>query len=357
MSGKYIVNIQILRFFAALSVVCAHIGITLTDLSARSGRSFDMVTLFDWGLGVDVFFVISGFIMYYLTHDRFGQKGVAADFLRRRLIRIVPLYWICTTLMLLSILVAGSVINGNILDAKHVIASYLFVPWLAPTAQPLPYPLLSLGWTLNYEMFFYFAFAVVLHWSRRMALRALAIFFALLIAASAAAPDSMWLLKFWGAPIIGEFLLGIWLADLHLSGRRLSLWSSIALVVAGLALATISFQLHAYDHLWRLLTGGVPAILIALGVVLAPSAGFKQPARALAIAGDASYALYLTHPFTVKAWVMLTMKLGAPVMFIYLFGIVAAILVSIAVHFSVEKPLGAWLSRLTSNKVTKTADS
>ncbi|MFX5785380.1 acyltransferase family protein, partial [Acinetobacter baumannii] len=55
----------------------------------------------DWGIGVDIFFVISGFVMYYLMHDRFGSATVAGDFLRRRLIRVVPLYWICTTLVIL----------------------------------------------------------------------------------------------------------------------------------------------------------------------------------------------------------------------------------------------------------------
>ena len=91
-------SLQILRFFAALLVVIGHTQHALLErLGAAAGR-YAFVPL-DWGLGVDVFFVISGFVMYYLMHDRFAQAGATATFLRRRVVRVVPMYWLFTTLV------------------------------------------------------------------------------------------------------------------------------------------------------------------------------------------------------------------------------------------------------------------
>jgi exopolysaccharide production protein ExoZ len=355
MSGKYLVNVQILRFFAALLVVFAHTGVEMSERAQHMGSTFNVPPLFDWGLGVDIFFVISGFIMYYLMHDRFGQPGAAGDFLRRRLIRIVPLYWICTTLMLASILAAGSLINNNGIDIKHIVASYAFFPW--PRADHEVFPLLSLGWTLNYEMFFYIVFAVALCGPRRIGLSVMVVLFAVLCVIGSLVPDQMWMLKFLGNSMIGEFLLGIGLAALRVRGYRIPLAASAVFVAVALVLATASFQLSVYEYIWRLITGGLPAILIVSAVVLGPPAGSSRAARWLAIGGDASYALYLTHPFTLKIVSVIGSKLGLPLPLLYWLGLIAAVIASLFVHYLVEKPIGAWLSRATDRpKVEQAAE-
>ncbi|MFG1283247.1 acyltransferase family protein [Xanthobacter autotrophicus] len=347
MKLTYLVNVQILRFFAAALVVFAHVGVEVGNVAARTGRAFEEIGLIDWGLGVDIFFVISGFIMYYMMHDRFGAPGAPADFLRRRLIRIVPLYWICTTLMLASLLAAPQLINNNGLDLKHIVASYTFIPW--PRADGELFPILSLGWTLNYEMLFYALFAVALLLPRRAGLGALGAMFILLIAAALLAPDRFFLLKFWGNPIIGEFLLGTCIAALFLNGRRLSGAVALGLVVAGIALALAFFQTAAYEHVWRLVTGGIPAALIVAAAVLGPALRENGLARALALGGDASYALYLTHPFTIKLFGVAGAKVGLPLVAIYAIGFALTVLVSVGVHLWVEKPIGQWLVRKTSS--------
>ncbi|MDI4665719.1 acyltransferase [Xanthobacter autotrophicus] len=346
MKPTYLVNVQILRFFAAALVVFAHVGVEVGNVAARTGRVFEEIGLIDWGLGVDVFFIISGFIMYYMMHDRFGAPGAPVDFLRRRLIRIVPLYWICTTLMLASLVAAPQLINNNGLDLKHVVASYTFIPW--PRADGELFPILSLGWTLNYEMLFYAIFALVLLLPRRAGLVALGAAFILLILTGILVPDRLFMLKFWGNPIIGEFLLGTTIAALFLDGRRISGGAAVALVVAGIALAVVFFQASAYEHIWRLVTGGIPAALIVAAAVLGPPLRETWPARALALGGDASYALYLTHPFTIKLFGVAGAKVGLPLGAIYVVGLVLTVLVSVAVHLLVEKPIGQWLMRKTS---------
>lgn len=353
MKPIYLINVQVLRFFAAALVAFAHVGVEVGNAARRTGRSFEEIGLIDWGLGVDIFFVISGFIMYYMMHGRFGEAGAPLDFLRRRIIRIVPLYWITTALMLAAILAAPQLINNGGLDLKHIIASYLFLPW--PRADGELFPLLSLGWTLNYEMLFYALFAVALLLPRKPALIALLAAFVALIAAGLTVPDGVFMLKFWGNPMIGEFLMGIAVAALFLDGRRLSAGAAIGLVVGGIALALIFFQTSAYETVSRLFTGGIPAVLIVAAAVLGPSLADTRPARLLALGGDASYALYLTHPFTIKLFGVVGTKIGLPLPAIYALGFIMTVLVSVAVHLAVEKPIGQWLTRKTRPR--RTADA
>ncbi|MEB2845435.1 acyltransferase family protein [Endobacterium cereale] len=349
-SGNYVVNVQILRFFAAFLVVFAHAHVEVLNVAARSGGTFGGIGLLDWGLGVDIFFVISGFIMYFMMHDRFGRPGAPVDFLRRRLVRIVPLYWIFSTLMLVSILAAGSLINNNGLDIRHIIASYAFIPW--PRTDGELFPLLSLGWTLNYEMLFYAIFALALCLRRAMGIAVMLVLFAVLCTAAVLVPDQVWLIKFWGNGIVGEFLLGIGLAALYLKGYRLPFSVMVAMIVAGLVLAIWLYQISAYEHVTRLITGGIPAILITAAVVLGPSAPDGRITRALALGGDASYALYLSHPFALKIFGVIGAKFGLPLIGIFIGGLVVSIIGSIVAHLFLEKPMGAWLSKRTKPKKT-----
>jgi peptidoglycan/LPS O-acetylase OafA/YrhL len=346
--GNYIVNVQILRFFAALLVVVAHAHAEVLNIAARNFQAVSGIGLLDWGLGVDIFFIISGFIMYFMMHDRFGRPGISFDFLRRRIIRVVPLYWICTTMMLISIVLAAQMINNNGLDARHVVASYAFIPW--PREDGELFPPLSLGWTLNYEMLFYVIFAAVLFLPKRSGLLAMAAIFVVLCAVGYCAPAGAWPLKFWGNSIIGEFLLGVALAEVYLRGYRINVTAALVAVAIGLLLAIFLFQISAYQHVTRLVTGGVPAILITAAFTLSPSARFGRVTRLLALGGDASYALYLTHPFAIKVSGVITSKLGMPLTVVFICGMAAAVLASVAVHLLVEKPLGRWLSQITAQK-------
>jgi exopolysaccharide production protein ExoZ len=125
-------SIQILRAAAALGVLLDH-----------AGRWLDVAPIVDIGAaGVDLFFVISGFIMVYTSERLFGQTGAPQRFLARRIIRIVPLYWTLTAFAALVLFGFG----------PNTLGSYLFIP----THRG---PILTVGWTLNYEMMFYSLFA------------------------------------------------------------------------------------------------------------------------------------------------------------------------------------------------------
>jgi len=346
---SFVGNVQVLRFAAAFLVLLGHAEYEMVSRQAGFAP-LGPLGFIDWGLGVDVFFVISGYIMYYIMRDGFGKSGVPLEFLRRRLVRVVPLYWIFTTLMLLAIALAGSRINNNGIQTVHVIASYLFIPW--PRSDGEVFPMLSVGWTLNYEMLFYLAFAIALLFSRRVALSLLVGFFCLLIIAAAMVPDNWWPVKFWGNAIIGEFLLGIALAAVFVSGFRIGM-ASYVLIALGLVLALIFFQTGSYETVTRLITGGIPAVLIASGFILRRSdIAPKAWMRPLTIGGDASYALYLSHPFSINLTAVVWGRLFGGISWgFFCAAVVVSIVVSVAAHLFVEKPVLGLLNRGVSRTV------
>src|SRR5581483_8088142 len=111
-------NIQLLRAGAALMIVVFHCGIEAGRLAAISGTP-KLYDVDPWGAGTSLFFAISGFIMVVTTAASFGSPAAALDFMRRRLIRIVPLYWTLTTFLLGLVLVMPSLMP-QVSSADHV---------------------------------------------------------------------------------------------------------------------------------------------------------------------------------------------------------------------------------------------
>lgn len=154
-------GIQALRFIAAALVVVAHATQAVSiRLQGGDGQSYWELGTF----GVDIFFVISGFIMATTTNRMPGGWVFALEFMRRRLIRIVPMYWIYTSLKLLAVgLVAGSS-TKPFPTIDHIVASYFLVPY--PDASGELWPVLPVGWTLTFELTFYIAFALAIATTR-----------------------------------------------------------------------------------------------------------------------------------------------------------------------------------------------
>src|SRR5688572_9349206 len=117
--------------------------------------------------GVDLFFVISGFVMVYSSESLFGRREGPLRFLLRRLARIAPLYWAVTIAIILYIYAAHGSKLFEIYSPASLIASFLFYPY--PRLDGLAFPVHLLGWTLNYEMFFYAVFAAAIVLPRRAA--------------------------------------------------------------------------------------------------------------------------------------------------------------------------------------------
>ena len=299
-------NLQVLRFIAAAGVLCSH----TVDLLIPYNHNRSWFWAVPWTSGINIFFVISGFIMVYLTHDSFGDAKAAKSFLTRRIIRIVPAYWFFTSLMVATIILFGAHVKNSTVDAPQILTSYGFVPW--PRADGKLNPILSQGWTLNYEAFFYVCFAGCMLLRRGLWL--LAGGFLALTVLHPFIPKSLFMLRFWSDPLILEFLGGAAIATIHLSGRRLSPAGSMACIALAVATFVIMRSLH-FGPLGRMVQFEWSAILLCAGVILAPEpAKVGSIGRLLQFGGDASYTIYLSHTFTVNAVVLAwkTAGLGHP---------------------------------------------
>ena len=335
--------VQVMRALAALSVLVQHSFHEAQRFNPSPTLGF--LERLPWHIGVDVFFVISGFIMMHTAAATFGKPGAARAFMLRRLIRIVPPYWFFTTLMVVATLVLADRLNTARFEPLHALLSYLFVPHLRPGFPDQIHPILALGWTLLYEMFFYMAFALALFLNQKKGLTALFVGFVLLFLCAKAGLFTPGLNVFWSDTIMFAFFLGIfaWLA-LRDDAHPNALTALAGFAFAGVAVGWLT-GLAETERLFQL---DFPAVLIFLALYRLPLG--RSPVALMLIAlGDASYTLYLSHPFTVNALSAtfikshMSDKLGVwPTTWLY---IVACLAVSAIVAFVVYTKAEAPLTR------------
>jgi len=292
---KFTPIIQYLRAVAALSVVVYHVFLKWLPQYHSHYCVF--------AGGVDIFFVISGFVMWGVTA---GREGGSWLFLSKRLKRIVPLYWIVTTGMLAIMLAKPSALLHSRLDVVHVVTSYLFFPWHHPVMETFE-PLLMPGWTLNYEMMFYAIFALILFAPMRFRLPAVVgalmglvvLGFIPHAATSEFPPAATSQFDFYTAPIILEFAMGVCLGAAVTAQRRMPAKIAAAAVIAGCGL----FIAGAFTGLFgdRVLMWGIPAALLVSGCVFLERETGPWLARLPLLLGDASYSIYIVNVLTVAA--------------------------------------------------------
>jgi exopolysaccharide production protein ExoZ len=292
-------SIQILRAVAALAVLISHLSGSLAEF----GYFPNPVPVFDFGAaGVDLFFVISGFIMVYTSERLFAEPGAPQRFFSRRLIRIFPLYWALTT-----ITVAASGWHGLSLPEhlawKNIIGSYLLFPMTGSNGGA--FPVLVQAWTLYYEMFFYALFAFVIVFPKHFAVVILTVIFVVVVSvARLVGPNLEVPWSIWSAPIIYEFVFGMWIALAFRSGWRLH---PAVCCIGAIAVLTLMVTAHQYgliderpltSNYSRPLIWGTGAALIVATFALADvTRSLPTVLRPLVVLGDASYALYLVHEF------------------------------------------------------------
>ena len=248
--GRSIFQLQIVRAVAALIVVVFH---ARNELNHR-GFADPFPDLTIGAFGVDLFFVVSGFIMVVASERLFGRPGAAGPFLARRVLRIAPLYWAFTAAFALIALRLGHLPGHPRASLAHIVASFLFLPALRPEDGAY-FPVYSLGWTLNYEMFFYVCFALTLRLARARAVAALSAALIGLVSVGrlVALP---WPLFYWADPIVLEFMFGLWLGLAHRAGWRVPVRAGVALSLT--ALAGVAAYVPSIDsaQAWRGLAWG-----------------------------------------------------------------------------------------------------
>jgi exopolysaccharide production protein ExoZ len=275
---KY-VSLQALRALAVIMVVVYHAQ-GLCHKYAEGGRSITEAVLGEFGShGVDLFFVLSGFVILYTV--RKTNTG-AAGFLLRRLIRIVPLYWLVT----LAMIACGVILQPHgTIELRPIVDSLLFSSY-AVYSRP---PVLYVGWSVEYEIFFYavvaLALAAALPVYRAVGLAFLACYAALHLLVPAAQVSGNFAF-FLGNPLIFEFVMGLLLAELAVGGRLRAWDFAIPAAAIGLSIAL--------DGFGRLVFAGVPAAVVVWAAVKTESRTSRYKSTLLlARIGDASYSIYL----------------------------------------------------------------
>lgn len=326
-----VIVIQYLRGLAAALVVYTHLDTQIARVSP--GARLPWAEIGNWG--VDIFFVISGFIMYVAAIDLDARP---LNFLVRRAVRIVPLYWAITAAIVVVATVAPALLSSTSLEANHVLASLLFLPWPNP-AYPGLWPVLIPGWTLNYEMYFYLAVAVGLLAPRRYrVLLTSAIVIGVLVAVQVAQPTTA--IAFYGNDIVIEFLFGL-LAG-HVFTHRRPLGAAVGLILIALSIGSVLGMVGS--ALPRSLASGLPALLLVLGSLQFEARARQSVFRPGLHLGDMSYSLYLTHVIALPMVTAVFSRLGArtgldPSWAYPVVAALFALLVAAIVYRVVEKPL------------------
>lgn len=299
-------SIQVLRAVAAVGVVFTH-AITRISTTFPHERSHSFLTdaagqLTVGDAGVDLFFVISGFIMLYVHRNNFEKPGACLNFMTKRLLRIAPIYWFLTTIAVGFLLLVPELFSKyyTSIDLPWIAGSYLFLP-IAPPGGSVT-PIVGVGWTLNYEMFFYVVFANSLLLPRRLGLWLIVLCFGFLVAVGTVLQSSNPLLGFVTNWLLLDFLMGIAIAWWVLTKGKLSHRTKYVLLSSGIAcLAATAIWTPPEEGPLRFLFWGIPAacIVFALCGAHVPEGRFG---KLMSFLGDASYSIYLFQFFALPGW-------------------------------------------------------
>jgi len=318
--------VQGLRAYAALPVVLFHTGFTITGIH--------QIGIF----GVHMFFVLSGYLMASIC---------ATDshaFLRRRIIRVVPSYWLMTILLYSVAAQFPRLMSATQAVPIELLKSLFFIPFMK--SNGLFQPILFVGWTINYETIFYAVMALAVYLSkRRPSLLAAAILLSIMGVSSMFAEKSG-IARFYSDPIMFEFILGliayhcVHAIPIDLRLRLKYLWAAIVAVTL-VALPLI----EAFDmlpSLSRFVQFGPLSFLLILSSCLLALSGNDLRYGIIVLIGDASYTLYLVHPYIEMALDRIVAKyiplFHIATTFGCLFAMTVAVAASIVLYRKVEKP-------------------
>lgn len=304
---KKINSLQYLRAIAAILVVYTH---CLSFVG--SGKSFQasFYHLKSFGaIGVDIFFVISGFIISYVSVTMNGVQD-ALTFIKKRFVRINPNYYIASLLALILRLISKP---NESLPIDEIWMSIAIVPLFIPETG-IWKPVLYVGWTLAYEWLFYFVFAILISVSIRQKRLLLIIIFFITSLAGVFLPFANIQYNFIANPLVLEFCLGVFIASLLIkTGGKINIYYPVFSIVTGLIwyVMIIIYGYGFYDatptslnliNYWnRFFVWGVPSAMIVFGMIFLEQQGkISCENKIFLLLGDASFSIYLIHTIFIS---------------------------------------------------------
>lgn len=332
--------IQALRFLAALMVVCCHATFYTQE------RLLSSVAVFGLGSnGVPLFFVISGFVIVLASQKLINDKNGWKKFAAKRIIRIVPLYWMLTSFKIVVMAFsAGLILHSNI-DFTKILQSFFFIPPLNIDGQIQP--ILGVGWTLNFEMFFYLLFTIAILLRINTLLFSGIIMIALTVLSFFKTPEWPVAISFYANPIVINFLFGMMAAAMITKNYKTPKPLAITLLFVGLAylFSPLQYQLHFAPF-----TAAIANAIASFSVVyccaqLEKNTRIQVPSF-IVFFGAASYSLYLIHPVIAPLSPTVLKKIGLISPFLsVVFCIVLALIAAAITYSFFEKPVSKLLNK------------
>lgn len=332
-------GLQAGRAFAAWGVALFHANIFVVPdvygLNQEAARVFGIGRA-----GVEFFFVLSGFILYFIHKKDFDLPASLPRYTKRRLLRIYPIYWIILFTLYAAYAVAPSLGNhGNARDGLYLLLS----PLLVPTPGK---PVLPVAWTLQHEMFFYVVFGLLI-WRFRLGVAAFVVWMAACLAFPPTT-QTAFPLSFFLSPLNLLFLIGIGSAAVV---DKVGEKTSALLFVAGVAI----FLCTGYGEVSGWFVGQPNGLLQTMlygvgasGAIIGLAKGVVRTPQTIVLIGDASYVFYLVHGPAISLFDKVVVRMGGPWglhPFILIFlAIVFATCVALAIHLIIERPLLKYLN-------------
>jgi exopolysaccharide production protein ExoZ len=332
-------DIQMLRGVAAFLVVIAHI---FQDLSLRGG--YAAPSAFAGRYGVDIFFVISGFIM---VHSTTTKHHTITQFWANRGIRIVPIYWIATLATVALVQAVPALFKTTTINVEYVIKSLLFIPYERPSG--VMQPILFVGWSLNFEMFFYAIFGLALIFPGMAAYLACMSVFLMLVVFGALVQPVDPLVQFYTSPLMIEFCFGMALCLLierlqfvyqllRPADNRIGASVNFAVWLAAIGLLVFGPDINLRRALCAFLVVALTLrVRVPRGIIGSVSL----------VLGDISYSVYLLHPFVINAASIALLKGGllgrAPLALITVVECAIVALAGYASYRLIERPISTFL--------------
>ena len=295
--------IQVFRGLAASAVLLCHCDMILEEMFSQ--RLLGNIFSFG-GAGVDFFFVLSGFIIFYIHAKDIEQPTKAKAFAIKRLIRVYPLYWLVLGLKMASSLLSS---YDPALKTRTAIEVLKAITLFPQDKTLIASGFLGVSWTLSFEVFFYFVFGLAIVFPRKVILPIvglwLSISLANLIGILPLDPSSL-LDSFWFSPLNLEFAFGCLAAYLL---KRYQFSHGSFILSFGLFLVSVSIALDIYTSTHNLpsltkhlsvLFYGIPCWVLIMGGVTLESEKTIHIAPVFSAIGNASYSIYLMHGFFIS---------------------------------------------------------
>jgi exopolysaccharide production protein ExoZ len=354
MVSNKLFNIQYLRAIAAIFVLLFH----TTNLIQQQFNYEYSYNIFRFGyMGVDLFFVISGFIISYIHYADFGIKSKVQTYFSKRLLRIFPVYWVVLLPVVIIHFLMPSFGGGYERQFTEILQSMFLVP-------QAHHPILDVAWTLRHEMLFYIIFGFLFIYNRSpMIFSTFIVLWAGMSTYSLLLnPHDPWLLfEFLFSPYNLEFLLGCFVAFI-ITKFKISFKLARASILIGLVLFLLSCsnEFLVYAGVNRVIKWGIPSALLIFGAVVFDIKAKNRPIKILNFIGDASYSIYLTHVPAIYFFVTIFNKLNLFNLFGYFTAVTLCIVLTLMggciFYQIIEKPVLKLARRIFRKKQTNTRE-